>query len=124
MKVVLTKTFLALNQKPPGDEGLMTKAFVFCEDLDDIPTEELDYCFRQARLNRSDSFFPSTGEVMTAWSHRSAEIVRLKENEEQENLQLPEPAPLDMAKDSADYISNPTPEKLAALKEKYPNAGF
>ena len=124
MKVVLNKTSLALNQKPPSDDGLMTKALVFDEDLEGIPTDELDYCFRQARLNRNDSFFPSTGEVMTAWEHRSAEIVRVRENEESQNLQLPERAPEGMGTDCEDYVANPTPEKLEELKAKYPDAGF
>jgi hypothetical protein len=124
MTVALTKTFLALNQKPPGDEGLITKALVFCEDLDDIPTEELDYCFRQARISRADSFFPSTGEIVAEWGHRQAEIVRLREKEEKQSLQLPEPAPLDMAKDCTEYMLRPTPEKLENLRNKYPNAGF
>ena len=56
MEAVLTKTFLALNQNTPTEKSLTIKAMVFCEDLEDIPTVELDYCFRQARLNRNDSF--------------------------------------------------------------------
>jgi hypothetical protein len=124
MKAVLLKTYLALNQKPPGENGLLTRALVVGEDLDDIPTEELDYCFRQARLSRSDSFFPSTGEVMTVWGHRSAEIVRLRENKEGEVKQLSEPAPEGIGTDCDDYVANPTPEKLKRLQDKYPNAGF
>lgn len=124
MKVVLTKTFLACNQTPPNDNALTTKAMVFCEDLEDIPTGELDHCFRQARINRSDSFFPSTGEIMTAWEHRKGEINRLKEEENRKSIQLPEPAPEDMGIDCAEYLKNPTPEKLEKLKYKYPNAGF
>ena len=124
MKVALVKTFSACNQNPPGNDGLTTKALIFCEDLEDIPTSELDHCFRQARIDSNDSFFPSTGKVMAAWDNRSAEIVRLRDAEEKENLTLPEPAPEEMAADCNDYIKDPTPEKLEVLRAKYPNAGF
>lgn len=124
MQAMILKMYHACNLPVPGDDGLRTKAMVFCEDLDDIPDSELDHCFREARIKRNDSFFPSTGEVMTAWGHRSAEIVRLRENEEGEIKQLSESAPEGMGTDCNDYMENPTPEKLERLRKKYPNAGF
>jgi hypothetical protein len=121
---MILKMYHACNSPVPGDDGLKTKAMVFCEDLEDIPDSELDHCFRQARLKRNDSFFPATGEILKAWSLRSEEINRPKDSAAERMKELPPPAPPDMAKDSAEYIANPTPEKLEALREKYPDAGF
>jgi hypothetical protein len=119
---MILKTYQACNLPVPGDDGLKTKSLVLCEDLEDIPDNELDHCFRQARLNRNDSFFPSTGQIITAWDARSAAIRREKENNAPK--MIGEPTPEGISTDVRDYIKRPTPEKLAKLREKYPNAGF
>lgn len=120
MTKVITKTYTACNLPIPDKGGMAAKVYVFCEDLEDIPDNELDHCFRQARLNRQDSFFPSTAQVLKAWEQRANEIRR----EREKNKALPEPSSIEMGRDCANYMSDPTPEKLKRLREKYPNAGF
>lgn len=124
--MAITKTYLACNLAPPDGNGLKAKIGVFLEDLIEVPNQWVDDAFRTARRNRSDSFFPSTGEILKVWGDIKADLERQKQEEDTRNQlkALPEYYPESLATDSSAYIRDPTPEKLAELKRKYPTAGF
>lgn len=125
LEAAIRKTYLAIDKPAPEDIGMKAKISLFLEDLEEIPTQAMDKVFRVAR-QRKPGFFPTTGDLMLAWKDVKAEHEHQKEIQETRKSAraLPEYYPESLATDSSAYIRDPTPEKLAELRRKYPTAGF
>lgn len=125
LEAAIRKTYLAIDKPAPEAIGMKAKIALFLEDLDEIPTQAMDKVFRVAR-QRKPGFFPTTGDLMLAWKDVKADHEHQKEIRATQQFvkALLEHYPESLAKDSSDYIRDPTPEKLVELRRKYPTAGF